>query len=113
MLRPYVEGSRLTVRTDHQALRWILDLNESTGFLAHWRLRLMESEFEIQHRPGRKNMVANALSRLPAKVMDETDMNYEISEYYVEHVDAIFLAGNIQRNDDRSVKPTIDDLLRK
>ena len=32
-LRPYVEGTRFTVRTDHDALRWLMSLTESSGRL--------------------------------------------------------------------------------
>lgn len=77
------------------------------------RLRLTVFDLGIQHRPGRKNTVADALSRLQAEFMDETDMEDDIPEYYVEHIDAIFLVGNIQRTDEGLVKPTMDDLLRE
>ena len=33
-LRTYLEGTRFTVRTDHDALRWILNLTDLTGRLA-------------------------------------------------------------------------------
>lgn len=34
LLRLYLEGTKLTVQVDHQALKWILYLAEATGNLA-------------------------------------------------------------------------------
>lgn len=51
------------VRTDHHASRWILILADATGKRARWRLRLLESDFEIVLRAGVKYQAANALSR--------------------------------------------------
>ena len=63
-LQPYVEGTNFTVRTGHDALRWLMSLTESSGRLKRWRLRLAEYEITIQYRPGRVHQVADALSRL-------------------------------------------------
>ena len=63
-LRPYVEGTTFTVRTDHDALRWLMSLTKSSGRLTRWRLRMAEYDFTIQYRPGRVHQVPDALSRL-------------------------------------------------
>ena len=63
-LRPYIEGLKFTIRTDHDALRWLLALTESSGRLMRWRLRLSEFDFTITYRPGRVHQVPDALSRL-------------------------------------------------
>ena len=55
----------MKVRTDHVALRWMFTLNDPTGRLMRWRLRLMEFDYEIVCRPGRFHQVPIALSRLP------------------------------------------------
>ena len=51
-LWPYIEGQNFVVRTDHDALGWRFTLNDSSGRLMRWRLRLSEFDFEIQYRPG-------------------------------------------------------------
>lgn len=43
LLRSYVKRSRFIVRTDRQALKFILDLNDSSGCLDQWRLRWRSS----------------------------------------------------------------------
>lgn len=35
-VRPHLEGSRFTVRTYHEALKWLLTTTEATGKLARW-----------------------------------------------------------------------------
>lgn len=41
-LQPYLEGSLLTVWTDLDAIKWILDLTYFTGRLVRWQLSLSE-----------------------------------------------------------------------
>jgi RNase H-like domain found in reverse transcriptase len=45
-LRTYLEGNKFTVRTDHHALRWVMNLSDAQGHLARWRLRI--SEFDLK-----------------------------------------------------------------
>jgi RNase H-like domain found in reverse transcriptase len=47
-LRPYLEWTRFTVRSDQVALRWLLSLKHPSVWLEQWRLRLAEFYFEIQ-----------------------------------------------------------------
>ena len=63
-LRPYLEGKRFVIRTDHHALRWVLSLADAQGRLARWRLRLLEFDFEVQYSPGKAHYAADTLSRL-------------------------------------------------
>ena len=69
-LRPYLERTHFVVRTDHDALRWLLNLTDASGKLQRWRLRLAEFSFEVVHRPGRVHQAADALSRLPTTDVD-------------------------------------------
>ena len=38
--RGYIEGTHVTILSDHQALRWLMSLKTPTGRLARWALRL-------------------------------------------------------------------------
>jgi hypothetical protein len=61
--RHYLHGTRFTVVTDHSALKWLLGLTESTGRIARWIVKLNDYDFEVQIRPGKDHVVADALSR--------------------------------------------------
>ncbi|XP_055918604.1 uncharacterized protein K02A2.6-like [Eupeodes corollae] len=62
--RPYVEGYRFTVVTDHSSLKWLMSLRDPTGRLARWSLKLQGFDFGIEHRKGTLNVVPDALSRV-------------------------------------------------
>ena len=63
-LQPYIEGLKFAIRTDHDALHWLMTLTDSSGRLMRWRLRLSKFDFTITYRPGRVHQVPDALSRL-------------------------------------------------
>lgn len=62
-LRPYVEGSHFKVITDHYSLLWLRKLQNPSGRLARWSVRLQQYDFEIIHRKGKEHLVPDALSR--------------------------------------------------
>lgn len=61
--RPYIEGVKVTVVTDHSSLLWLHNLKDPRGHLARWADALTQYDFEIIHRPGKDNVVPNFLSR--------------------------------------------------
>lgn len=62
--RCYLEnGQTFTVYTDHSALKWFLSLDNPTGRLARWGVRLSSFNFEMKHRRGVDNVIPDALSR--------------------------------------------------
>lgn len=62
--RCYLEnGLKFIVYTDHSSLKWFFNLNNPTGRLARWGVRLSAYNFEIKHRKGSENVVPDSLSR--------------------------------------------------
>ncbi|CAM9803902.1 unnamed protein product, partial [Heterosigma akashiwo] len=52
------------IKTDHSALRSLMNIKNPTNRLARWQLALADFDFEIQHLSGKANVIADALSRL-------------------------------------------------
>jgi hypothetical protein len=61
--RPYLWGRHFLVRTDHYALKFLLDQRLSTVPQHQWVSKLFGYDFSIEYRPGSLNVVADALSR--------------------------------------------------
>jgi len=70
MLRPYVQGTRVIVRTDHLAVRWMLHMEGAHGRLASWRFRLSEFDYLVETRAGAAHDAADPLSRLITPAID-------------------------------------------
>ena len=111
-LRPYLEGAHFKVRTDHNALKWMLTLNDPTGRLMRWRLRLSEFDYEIVYRPGLKHQVPDALSRLPrpeSKPEDEVDERIPTFVDTVEEARLVNVTTRRQAQGRREPQPLTED----
>lgn len=74
--RCYLEnGLKFTIYTDHSSLKWFLNLNNPTGRLARWGVRLSAFNFEIKHRKGADNIVPDSLSRsVPIAAINDSNV---------------------------------------
>ncbi|CAK1579348.1 unnamed protein product [Parnassius mnemosyne] len=61
----YLLGRKFHLRTDHAALKWLLQFKNPEGQVARWIELLQEYDFVIEHRSGRSHGNADALSRRP------------------------------------------------
>jgi deoxyuridine 5'-triphosphate nucleotidohydrolase len=63
--RHYLLGTVFEIITDHNALRWLFKNQQShSARVNRWIMSLMEYQFIVTYRPGRKNQNADALSRM-------------------------------------------------
>lgn len=76
--RPYLEGVRFTIVTDHKALQWLHHTKDLNSRLARWAIQIATYDVEIQHRPGSDNANCDALSRAP---VDDVSTNTITSSY--------------------------------
>lgn len=79
--RPYIEGTRFRVITDHYSLKWLNNLKDPSGRLARWSVRLQQFDFEVVHRKGRDHLVPDALSRT---VPDIAEVQVELEKNEVK-----------------------------
>ena len=59
----YLDGQRFTLETDHNHLRWIVNIKNPQGRLARWIRRLKAFDAEFVYRKGGCNEVADCVSR--------------------------------------------------
>ena len=82
--KPFIEGVRVQLDTDHRNLTWIQNVKHSSGQLARWAMRLSEFNFDLRYRPGVDNQVADALSRnpLPQELSSEEASSVMFAMYF-------------------------------
>ncbi len=61
--RHYLLGRQFLIRTDHNALRWIMTFKNPTDQMARWLEFLSSYNFKLSHRAGKKHGNADGLSR--------------------------------------------------
>jgi len=76
-VRPYLLGAKVTIYTDHSAIKHLSSKNDSKPRLVRWVLLLQEFQLEIGDKPGAKNLVADHLSRL-----DHGESGNPLSDYF-------------------------------
>jgi hypothetical protein len=80
LLRPYLEGNRFKVRTDHSELTWLFNADSnSTLRLTRWRLGLAQFDFIFKYRPVVQHQRADGVSRLVNLGHDSSAVEDEIT----------------------------------
>lgn len=91
--RGWIEGTHVTVITDHSSLIWLQNIKNPSGRLARWALKLQQYNITLKHRPGRLHVVPDALSRALEEICEvEIDVN---DEWYLK------LSTDIQGNPEK------------
>ncbi|KAL4363151.1 hypothetical protein GQ457_04G015650 [Hibiscus cannabinus] len=78
--RSYLIGAKVTVYTDHSAIKYLLSNKDAKPRLIRWILLLQEFDVEIIDGKGTENQVADHVSRLENK--DIIDITLEIKETF-------------------------------
>lgn len=62
--RSYLLGHQFIIKTDHEALKYIMEQRLTTGLQQKWLSRLLGYDYIITYRKGKDNVVADSLSRV-------------------------------------------------
>jgi hypothetical protein len=73
--RPYIVDSKVTIHTDHTAIRYLMSKKDAKPRLIRWVLLLQEFDLHIVDRKGAENPVADNLSRLENISFDPIPVN--------------------------------------
>ena len=68
-LQYYIDGQRVTLETDHNNLRWIMNIKNPQGKLARWITRLSCYDVHFLYRKGECSEVADCISRNALRMM--------------------------------------------
>ena len=82
--RHFLLGRKFVICTDQQSLKFLMEQREIGTEYQRWISKLMGYDFEICYRPGRTNVVADALSR---KTGGEMELGALVSSYTVNWED--------------------------
>ncbi|KAL7292688.1 hypothetical protein TKK_0013812 [Trichogramma kaykai] len=63
--RSYIQGYKVEVRTDHQALTYLKTCRFVSQRLLRWSLAIQDYNVSFKFVPGKENVLADVLSRLP------------------------------------------------
>lgn len=72
----YVQFSEINVQTDHSAIKQIFCMQNASGKIRRWLMKLSHLKLFISYRKGKLNLLADALSRNPdpfGEPITETD----------------------------------------
>lgn len=63
--RPYLLSRKFTIYTDHKPLKGIFNVKDPSSRLLRFHHKLSEYSYDIEYKPGKYNINADVLSRIP------------------------------------------------
>lgn len=79
-LRYYLLGREFFLQTDHRALKWMQSMQSHNSRILRWCLALQPYHFVLEYCPGRRNLIADYLSRLPGMYNPEGEGVRNVTE---------------------------------
>ncbi|KAJ3659856.1 hypothetical protein Zmor_011519 [Zophobas morio] len=104
--RHFVYGSPIIVKSDHHALCYLKNSNQSTSRLTRWAIKLEEFDYEVVYKNGKAHADADCLSRNPVSQApkDEVDL-FDIPTFLLVNQDLV-----LEQRKDPDVKHLIQIL---
>jgi len=66
--RHYIIGFHVLLYIDHSTIKYLANKPVTNGIVIRWLILLQEFDITIKDRPGKENLVADFLSRMPKPV---------------------------------------------
>lgn len=116
--RTYILGHKLIIRTDHKAISFFKRCKLSHGRLTRWILALQEYDIDFEYIPGKKNIIADILSRVNTEnneVIIKAESIYRIYNVMCSKDELKNILNNIheQQNNDKNLNKIINKIKQK
>ncbi|KAK1684572.1 hypothetical protein QYE76_045420 [Lolium multiflorum] len=110
--RPYIVDSKVTIHTDHAAIRYLMTKKDAKPRLIRWVLLLQEFDLHIIDRKGADNPVADNLSRLENIAYDPVPVNDSFPNEQLAVIK--FRSAMVSNNKDKGTwREEIDERINK
>jgi len=68
----YIYGTKFTLYTDHQLIKWLMTNDKLTCKLVHWAFIPQEYEFKVIHRPNITHHNMDTMSQRPFTISEDS-----------------------------------------